>query len=71
VITQPAAPQPAGRSRRAQVAIATPHRNLRTATRSAEDVFAQVSMSVARVNALDGLGRMRWSAAASSWRAAR
>jgi len=63
VITQPAAPQSAEPAAPApQIAImnAAPESAAPApapATRSAEDVFAQVSMSVARVNALDGSGR--------------
>ncbi len=59
VITQPAAPQtaePAAPAPQIAIANAAPE-PASPATRSAEDVFTQVSMSVARVNALDGSGR--------------
>jgi serine protease Do len=61
VITQPAAFQPAepvAPAPQMAIANAAPEPTAPApATRSAEDVFAQVSMSVARVNALDGSGR--------------
>ena len=61
VITQPAAPlaaEPAAPAPTMAIANAAPESAAPApATRSAEDVFAQVSASVARVNALDGLGR--------------
>jgi S1-C subfamily serine protease len=59
VITQPAAPQsadPVAPAPQTAIANAAPE-PAAPATRSAEDVFAQVSASVARVNALDGSGR--------------
>jgi len=58
VITQPAAPLAAEPAPRMAIANAAPESAAPApAARSAEDVFAQVSASVARVNALDGLGR--------------
>ena len=61
VITQPAAPlaaEPAAPAHQMAIANAAPESAAPApATRSAEDVFAQVSPSVARVNALDGSGR--------------
>jgi S1-C subfamily serine protease len=58
VITQPAAPPTAEPAPRMAIASAAPESAVPApATRSAEDVFAQVSASVARVNALDGSGR--------------
>ena len=58
VITQPAAPpaaEPAAPAPPIAIANAAPE-SAAPAARSAEDVFAQVSPSVARVNALDGSG---------------
>jgi S1-C subfamily serine protease len=60
VITQPAAPanEPAAPPPQIAIASAAPAAAAPAPeTRSAEDVFAQVSASVARVNALDGSGR--------------
>jgi S1-C subfamily serine protease len=60
VITQPAAPanQPAAPPPQIAIVSAAPAAAAPAPeTRSAEDVFAQVSASVARVNALDGSGR--------------
>ncbi len=60
VITQPAAPQaaePVAPAPQIAIASAAPE-SAAPAARSAEDVFAQVSVSVARVNALDASGRI-------------